>query len=288
VPGIEVLNFGVSGYGIDQAYLRYLRDGRRHRPHVVILGFMTDDFARAVSSYRLFQLHDSRIPFAKPRFVVENGALRLLPNPLPSRTDYDRLLDDETAGFALLGANDFEYSRRPHASPFDVFATVRVTRLAWDRWVVSPRRRASLTRTAGFNPRAEAFAVNVAVFEAFAAAVRSDGAVPLVVSFPGRTDRRYYDRAREAPYAVLRTALEARGIPALDTWDALGSPSLSSSPQGRDALYRAGHCSPAGNRVVAAFLAPRLAALAHGPDRDAVDQAGRYEAHEAAQAPAQR
>ena len=38
---VEVLNFGVNGYGIDQAYLRYTRDAKPLHPEMVILSFIS-------------------------------------------------------------------------------------------------------------------------------------------------------------------------------------------------------------------------------------------------------
>ena len=48
---VQVLNFGVDGYGVDQAYLRYARDVRPWRPQVVILGLITHDLYRTMAVY---------------------------------------------------------------------------------------------------------------------------------------------------------------------------------------------------------------------------------------------
>jgi hypothetical protein len=45
-PRLETLNLGVSGYGVDQAYLRYRRDGVAFDHHVHVFAFITDDFKR--------------------------------------------------------------------------------------------------------------------------------------------------------------------------------------------------------------------------------------------------
>ncbi len=42
-PGLEILNFGVGGYGLDQALLRYRLDGRGYRPHLVLIGYMSEE-----------------------------------------------------------------------------------------------------------------------------------------------------------------------------------------------------------------------------------------------------
>ena len=254
LPAAEILNFGVSGYGLDQAYLRYLHLGRRYGAKVVLIGFMSGDYARVTSTFRLFNYHDSQIPFAKPRFRLENGALTLLPNPMQRPEDYARLLDGGAA-LAQLGANDFEYQRRIPESPLDVLATVRALRLAWQRWQAPPQSP-PLQENGLYNPASEAFALNVALVDAFVAAVRADGARPLVVFFPGA------DALRKDPppaYEPLRSTLEERGVPTFDTYPAVREADAESHDP---PLYRIGHFSARGNDVVAAALAPRLAALA--------------------------
>jgi lysophospholipase L1-like esterase len=285
MAGLELINFGVSGYGVDQALLRYQSVGRRYGARVVLIGFMTEDLGRAVSTFRPFQFHDSSIALAKPRFVLEAGRLRLLPNPFPRREDYESLLRDETASMAVLGAHDAEYQARYHPSAFDFLRTVRVARLAWQTFVARTWQPPLKTPHGSFNPRSEAFSLNLALIEAFVAAVKADGAIPLVVLFPGRTDPRFAARAGVAPYEPLRQALVARGVPVLDLIQAIVD---AGTRDDTTPLFGGGHYSAAGNRVVARVLALRLAALAHGTYGDAVDQLGRQQAHEAPQASPQR
>ena len=63
---VPVLNFGVGGDGLDQAYLRYLGEGRRYRPAVVLIGLMSGDPLRHVTVYRPFYSSHTGMPLAKP------------------------------------------------------------------------------------------------------------------------------------------------------------------------------------------------------------------------------
>lgn len=73
VPGFEVLNFGVSGYGTDQALLQLEDVGLSLRPDVVVLNFcVANDY---VDNVLPTSLYDGRAP--KPYFELEDGALRL-------------------------------------------------------------------------------------------------------------------------------------------------------------------------------------------------------------------
>lgn len=45
-PDVEVINAGVNGYGIDQAYLMWEKEGKKLNPKIVVLGYFIDDFYR--------------------------------------------------------------------------------------------------------------------------------------------------------------------------------------------------------------------------------------------------
>ena len=76
LPGTEVLNFGVHGYGTDQMLLRWELEGRRYAPDIVVLAFAYYHLDRNVTGFRFY---------AKPRFVLEpDGALRLAGVPVPA------------------------------------------------------------------------------------------------------------------------------------------------------------------------------------------------------------
>ena len=67
----EVINLGVNGFGIDQAVLRWERDGLPLGPDVVLLGYFIHDFHRNAFTVGVRP---------KPRFVVaEDGGLELEP-----------------------------------------------------------------------------------------------------------------------------------------------------------------------------------------------------------------
>jgi hypothetical protein len=80
---VQVLNFGVDGYGIDQMYLRYRRDVRPWKPRVVVVGFSGHDLRRTMAVYPFVSFGWPGY-IVKPRFAIESGELRLLNLPLPT------------------------------------------------------------------------------------------------------------------------------------------------------------------------------------------------------------
>jgi len=80
----EVLNFGVGGYGMDQAYLRWKKQGYMYKPSIVIFGLQLENMNRNVNLIRQFYVPQELNIFAKPRFVLEQGKLLLINKPTPS------------------------------------------------------------------------------------------------------------------------------------------------------------------------------------------------------------
>jgi hypothetical protein len=76
-PSLETLNMGLNGYGVDQAYLRYVRDGLPLRPNVHLFSIINDDFRRMSI--------DRFGGFPKPRLAVDSGGLlRTVGVPVPN------------------------------------------------------------------------------------------------------------------------------------------------------------------------------------------------------------
>lgn len=72
--GPRVANLGVLGYGLDQQLLRLRQTGLALDPDVVVLAPFDDDLDRVLLAFR---------DYAKPRFRLEGGALRLTHVPVP-------------------------------------------------------------------------------------------------------------------------------------------------------------------------------------------------------------
>ena len=78
LPHTEVINMGVHGYGHDQMLILLREEGVKYEPDIVILGFLPLDMPRNVLEFR---------DFAKPRFVLKGGELKLTGMPVPRPED---------------------------------------------------------------------------------------------------------------------------------------------------------------------------------------------------------
>ena len=163
---LEVLNFGVGAFGLDQAYLRYLEDGPRYHPHIVLMGFMTENIFRIVNTYRPFYFTQTGTPLTKPRFITREDNLVLIPNPMPSLQDYEKLLLHPKEVLSEMGIHDFYYQRRYTSSIFDWSPTVRLAKITVHEVKnISPEEEIINRSRYRYNEQSEAFKVTKKVFD---------------------------------------------------------------------------------------------------------------------------
>ena len=84
--GLQVLNMGVPGYGLDQSLLKYRQYGERYLPDIVLFGIYVSDYERAVLRFTAA---------AKPRFEPRDGAMVPAHRPVPDPTSVFARIDAE-------------------------------------------------------------------------------------------------------------------------------------------------------------------------------------------------
>ena len=109
----EVLNFGVGGYGMGQAFLRWKHQGKDYAPDVVIFVFQAENLDRNANVFRL--LYQGGVVYSKPRFILEEDSLALINSPaLPPEEIMDVL---EGFDSHPLAAHEAFYRGRELSSP---------------------------------------------------------------------------------------------------------------------------------------------------------------------------
>jgi hypothetical protein len=250
-PRIEAINFGVAAYGTDQALLRLRRDGFPLTPDVVVVGLLLENIGRNVNRYRPLWYPASGAAPAKPRFVLANGALELVPQPFATQIE---LCDAITDGSVLARTAEHEHWR---ADPG--LGVLRVSSFARAGGVWLAQRERDVEHIWS-EPEAEPFRVTLALLEACVRESRAAGAQHVyVLVFPRESDARTLVDGRTAYWSALTAELAARGIPCLD----LGA-EIAAALRAADAApseprtYSGGHLSRASNAKVARALRDRL------------------------------
>jgi hypothetical protein len=233
-PEFEVLNFGVTGYAVDQAYLRYEKDVRSWHPKLVIFGFTSDDVERSMRLYHSAMTSREgwgEFPFAKPRFVLREGALtRVNVPPLTPEALYSK------GSLAELPA--LEYDRGYQPGDWQV-SWIHRSYLARVILTLMPHQK---TVTADTSDEA-LLSVNAAILQAFRRLAQTEGSIPLILYIPES------NAELEGPPHPLpkgRQVLQKAGIPYADP-----TPCVRSLPPAERFVPGGWHWSPQSNAQVA-------------------------------------
>jgi len=256
----QVLNFGVGGYGVDQAYLRYEKDVRKWEPTIVIFGLISHDLNRSMTVYPFLSFSNWG-PFSSPRFVLRDGDLKLInvpavhPQAIFSRRSISELPFLEVdSGYRpsdwQRGLYQFSYLARLFVSQFARWSEIHPD--VSDEALVS---------------------VNASILKAFVRSAARAGTIPIVVYFPHRELKEGTSRTRSLQPMHERVLQEA-GIDYTDL-----TACLLDLPAAERFVSSEGHYSPQANAKVAtclrdvvqeaiALLGPRILNSSRSTQRD--------------------
>ena len=250
-PRLEVLNFGVNAYGLDQAFLRYQQEGVPFRARIVLIGFLSENIERVVNVFRPFYYGDTRFPLSKPRFVLQKDQLILLENPLPRLSDYQRLLDHERSVLPQLGVHDDQYRTKYGRGPYDFLPSIRLAKILRYGFLRRLGKGHTINWDDTYHTESEAFQVTARIFQKFYETVLENGSLPLIVLFPDRRDLERYRGKGIKRYEPLENFFRQKGFHYIDLFDAFDR-------YGKDhpisEIYGSAHYSPLGNEMVARYI----------------------------------
>ena len=248
-PRLEVVNFGVSAYGLDQAYLRYLETGRKYRPRVVLIGYMTENIYRHVNVFRPYYSTSTGFPLAKPRFDLTDAGLQLLPNPVQSLDDYRRLLTPAARLPPSFWARDHYCSFLFPSNALDLSRTVRLTKMVVGRL----HRKLSRGIVAGgiYDQRGDAFKITTGIIDRFYSRVQRERSTPIVLVFPDKREIHDHHMGREVRYRPLIDYLVRKKYRHMDLAAAFDGPDARGDLA---AHFNGTHYSARGTRLIADLL----------------------------------
>jgi hypothetical protein len=249
-PNLEVMNWGVGGYGTDQALLRYLTQGAAYAPHLVIIAYEEENLRRNVNRYRPFYNDDTNTPLTKPIFILKDDHLERLDNPFQSLSALrDAALHTPNRFLELVCPHDFYCVReRYQTSSFDIFKSYRFLRTLVFEMKFGDRLPTYATHLFAAYTDQNQTETTQRLIQMFVEQVQQNGSVPLVVTFPRRGTVEAYRRGDNPIYHEGVVQLQNEGIHVLDLTPFFVD---AASDDELDRFFApGGHYSEVGNQVV--------------------------------------
>jgi hypothetical protein len=256
--GCWVANYGVPGYGTDQAYVRFQRMKQDQAP-VTMLGFSPEHIMLNVNQYRGFMGYGPSPTGIKGRFILDGeGRLEWIHRPRISEKEFVEFLRDP----ANLLPHEYLLPDTPDGPVTLRFPyTLTVARVA-----LMPRLRVRFTGRPSWadfyraGHRSGGLALTAAIVEAFVREAERRDKRALIVVLPGASNFRAEAKFGQPEYAPLMAALAAKNIDVFDP-----SPALLTALGQRSycELYTApadceGHFGIEGSRIVADVIMAEL------------------------------
>lgn len=245
----RVANYGVGGYGTDQAYLRF-KVNRSDESPIVVLGLYSENIMRNVNQFR--NVYYRTRYGLKPSFILNQARdLELIPLPKLTQADYKKLVKDPNRFLP------YEYFRvdGPHGSSRLTFPfTISLIKSCWHFRVVAWLQ--------GKGPWADFYQeshpsgslmLTVKIVKAFWDLAISRNKQPVIVIIPDPVDLLSFLRTGVWVYQNLIDRLATEGVECLN----LG-PGMIDSLKGSNPLkLRKGklrHYNEEGNQVIASLV----------------------------------
>ncbi len=222
---LQVVNMAQGGYGVDQAYLRYERDGLRLDHQVHIFAFIADDFKR-MQSTRYHGVYE------KPVLLLQDGRIKVKNVPVPESLFFERRwreilqLARGLRMYELLAGLLKRFIPGQSPDPGTSFEKVKD--------------------------------ISLAVFDDLNRLVQERKGKLVLVFLP--IDKDYYQDDTDEFRMWLKAEMNARGILLVDLVDELRRLSIQDFKH-----FFNGHYTVAGNRFVAQYLYNTLLSLALSP-----------------------
>lgn len=233
----EVLNYGVSAYGLGQAYLRFKEEANAMKPDVVVLGFQIENIWRALNVFRPNYYLYSGFPFTKPRPIVQNDSLIFINVPTVPVDSIPAMVSD----WDRHPLNQYEYFQHNtiyvEGKWMSRLFIVKIIR-SWGKTFIGSHRE-------NYAESVEAHKVAQAILTSFKQESDAIDARFIVLQLPLEEDILEFQQTGAYPYAEFTQQL-------LDGFDFVLTDTLLSKYPVPEVFH--GHYSPFGNQLVGEYV----------------------------------
>lgn len=251
----NVYNLGVGGYGTDQAYLKFLSIFPKIQTPIVILGLFTENINRIVNVYRPFYSPTTGIKVTKPRFILKQDRLLLLPNPVRS---LDEIRGLRNAYFLMrIGQNDFWFNRDRYPKFIFPYLKILFNKRVWLEIIYSRQRdKISDLRSRPYTnlwEDKESTALMFKILGSFVADAKKYGAIPIIMILPSQSE--VIEKFKHGKNSVAeKKILDFCGDHNIFVFNSIGALANRANSVSEIESFFKGHVSSKGNQIIAEVL----------------------------------
>lgn len=195
----RVRNFGVGGFGSDQAYIKFQIN--KNHSNIVFLNHLSENIIRNVNQYRNFIYPSERYKF-KPRYILEDNKLKLISLPkIPKEKISDYLINPQNylkhEYFIPNGPSGIQYWNFPY--------TVRILN-SFKHWHIKQKIKNNDAKYSEFyneNHSSNGLNLTFEIMSDFYKSSKSKGLIPIVTVFPTCKDLKFFEKNNKFPYENL-------------------------------------------------------------------------------------
>ena len=250
-PRYEFANLAMGAYGLDQALLRYRRDGKSLEANEIWVGWLPSASLRLLTVWRPAERHWAKLARFKPRFLLdEGGRLIEVPNPVSSIKHMHTVMSSQESFLAAVDGNDRWVSRSSLAYAPKGSHWLHRTGLGRMALTLHEHRGRDAAPWL-LHENSEVFRILLALMGAFQEEATSSGARLRLLVLPDRAALQALAEDGRGYWSKATEACERAGIEVIDCSAALIT---AGAAETASCWAPGGHYSAKGNRVVAASL----------------------------------
>ena len=246
----RVANYGVGGYGTDQAYLRFRGNINDNSP-IVILGFSTENILRNVNQYKFLLYRSAGQKFSlKPRFIINpDGELELIPLP---KYKYENFLELIMFPEKVLNHEYFLPGSKMGIYRIKLPFSLSFIKALFNNFHIKSEIKRVPWYSDFYKPDHPSQALNITlkIMEKFYRDTKKLNKKPIIFVIPTGLDLRTFERTEKWPYEILINKLVEKNINFIDA-----GPAIIDYIKERDPCELFIHCSAhyneEGERVLA-------------------------------------
>ncbi len=248
--GCTIANYGVPGYGTDQAFLRFQSnppDGSK----IVLFGHLSENIQRNVNQLRNFLVPNQQCQ-TKPRFVLDDqGKLKLVPVPHVSAADYDKFINNPD----LFVKDDYFLPGGPSGAqklkfPYTL-SIIKAYKFFYNRYVLGYKSYLQFYRK---DHSSKAFWITIALINKFCAETKKRGKHFIVLIFPTHEDFFYYKKNKKFVYQPLIEEFKKANIAFVDIGYEINKRWGDRNPLELFSKQRYYHFNEEGNKLIAQIV----------------------------------